>query len=251
MYNWGRTPVVHGRDKNMARPLRVFSESKTYHIILKGINSQKLFFDDSDYKFFLDSFYETCQNYDVKIYAYCLMSNHIHLLLHFNENNVPVFFKSFGAKYVPKYNYYHNRNGSLFNGRYYCKNVNDDEYLFSVLRYIHYNPVKAGIVHSPEEYMYSSYNEYIYERTRYTDISFIYSIIGKEEFNDLHKSDENPVNEFIVEYDINKNDEQFIYQNIQLMLKSMTVEEVINVLKGLKMSKAKISKYLNVDRRTL
>ena len=122
----------------MPRPIRLLSEANVYHIVLKGINSEQIFYDDNDYITFLKVLKKSCDDYDVQVLAYCLMNNHIHLLLKFSENNIPQVFKSIGASFVLRYNNKYMRTGSLFNGRYYSKAVNTDEYLLTVLKYIHF-----------------------------------------------------------------------------------------------------------------
>ncbi len=139
----------------MPRHKRLLSEANIYHIVLKGINSQQLFFDDSDYQCFLRLFNNCSKAYNAKIIAYCIMNNHIHLLIKFDSSDFSALFKSFGASFVPWYNQRYNRSGPLFNGRFYSKPVNDDAYLCAVVKYIHYNPVKAGICSSLSEYKWS------------------------------------------------------------------------------------------------
>ena len=76
----------------MPRPIRLLSEANVYHIVLKGINSEQIFYDDNDYITFLKVLKKSCDDYDVQVLAYCLMNNHIHLLLKFSENNIPQVF---------------------------------------------------------------------------------------------------------------------------------------------------------------
>lgn len=234
----------------MPRPIRIFSESKLYHIVLKSINSQRIFENDSDFKFFLETFSDLCQEYSVKIYAYCLMSNHIHLLLQFNDDNLPVLFKSFGAKYVPKYNYAHGRTGSLFKGRYYSKPINDDSYLLSVVRYIHYNPVKAGLCKTLQDYKWSSYSGYKKNNDKYADTSFLMDIIDLKQFDELHEKDD-IIEEFIIRNSINPMTYEELVSQAEKMIDTYSVNDVYNAMKRAGLSKTTISKVLNIDKRKL
>ena len=235
----------------MPRPIRKFSEEKLYHIVLKSINSQTIFENDGDYDYFLKRFSKSCKQYQVKICAYCLMSNHVHLLLKFNDNNLSVLFKSFGAEYVPKYNYFHNRTGSLFKGRYYSKPINDDLYLFSVVRYIHYNPIKAGICVNLEDYKWSSYAEYKKGVDNIVDSSFIWSIMNKNDFDKLHKKGEDEINQFIIDNSINPLSYEELCSQAEKLLESNSIDELMSIMKRAGISKSKASKVLKIDRRKI
>ncbi len=129
--------------------------------MLRGINKQTIFEDNEDRIKFLDTMgrFKTISKYD--IYGYCLMDNHIHLLLHETEEVLPNAIKRICSSYVYWYNWKYERCGHLFQERYKSEVVEDDAYLLTVLRYIHQNPVIAGLVKSTQEYKWSSYNDYI------------------------------------------------------------------------------------------
>ncbi len=235
----------------MPRNIRQRSEENIYHIVLKSINSQRIFNEDSDFEYFINSFYNSCKDYDVKIYAYCVMSNHIHLLLRFRDNNLANLFKAFGAKYVPKYNYHHQRTGPLFNGRYYSKPVNDDKYLLAALRYIHFNPVRAGVCKAPEEYRWSSYAEYMSCRSVFTDISYIMDIIDGKQFEELHNGNNNSIEDFIIDYRINPNSAGNLKNVGDRLTEQYSVEEIVEAMKAAGISKSVISQMLQIDRRSI
>ena len=235
----------------MPRHARVLSENKIYHIVLKGINANRIFFSDNDYKLFIKYFKEACIDYNVEIIAYCLMSNHIHFVLKFNNEHMPELFKSFGAKFVPKYNYTHSKTGPLFNGRYYSSPINDDDYLISVLRYIHYNPVKAGICKYPSEYNWSSYNDYINHSNSITDLSFVESILSDTEFEAIHIIDDCALDEFfIINSKVNGISREDIieYANNN---SGRSRDEVVEMLKKAGATKNMIAKSLNISRKKL
>lgn len=184
----------------MARLPRLLSSTGVYHIVLKGNNSLPIFIEDKDYQMFVETLDKACDNYNVDIIAYCLMNNHIHLLLKFNEENMPNLFKSIGASFVTKQNLKYNKTGRMLNNRYYSKPVNDDEYLLAAVRYIHNNPVKAGICAKPNEYIWSSYKEY-YSNSGICEKSLIESMLSKEQFKELHTNKDKYLLE---EYMLNK-----------------------------------------------
>jgi putative transposase len=144
----------------MPRSARKKSSTGIYHVIFRGINKQRIFEDEEDYFFFLEklSTYQVKSKYE--IYAYCLMSNHIHLLLKEGHEDLGISFRRIGSSYVSWYNWKYNRVGHLFQDRYKSEAVETDSYLLTVLRYIHQNPINAGIVKKIQEYPWSSYREY-------------------------------------------------------------------------------------------
>ena len=150
----------------MPRAARRKSESGIYHVILRGMNRQQIFYDEEDYAYFihlLDRF-QDISHYE--LYAYCLMGNHIHLLLKTGEEPLDRVFRRIGASFVYWYNLKYQRVGHLFQDRFRSEPVEDDQYFLTVLRYVFRNPVKAGLCTKPEEYPYSNIREYIGARQR-------------------------------------------------------------------------------------
>ena len=145
----------------MPRKARIKSSTRIYHVIMRGINRQRIFEDEEDYKKYLwelKRFQEIC---GYQLYAWCLMPNHIHILI--REGNEPLeqVFRRIGASFIYWYNMKYERIGHLFQDRYKSEPVEDSAYLLTVVRYIHQNPVKAGICKKPADYRYSSYSEYL------------------------------------------------------------------------------------------
>ena len=144
----------------MARQARQKSISGIYHIILRGINRQVIFEDCDDKLKFLEclSYYRKACDYTV--YGYCLMDNHVHLLIRESNEEIVSIMKRICVRYVAWYNRKYDRCGHLFQDRFKSEIVEDDAYLLVVLRYIHQNPLKVGLVHSLSDYRDSSYYEY-------------------------------------------------------------------------------------------
>lgn len=236
----------------IARTMRILSDANVYHIVLKGINSEQIFFDEDDCFSFMNVLKSSCANYDALLYAFCIMNNHVHLLIKFNQNNMPQMFKSFGASFVFRYNKKYNRSGSLFNGRYYSKAVNDDTYLLTVLKYIHFNPVSAKLCAKPDDWKWSSYSEYIYNNSIYVQTDFIYGIISREQFLELHTNEDNDIIDFLtIDNSIEKVSDSYLKNIIEKMNAFLSPLEIAMQLKRAKIPSYKISKLLKINRDSI
>lgn len=144
----------------MARTARQKSRTGIYHVMLRGINRQTIFEDNEDRIRFLDTikFYKKISKYE--IYAYCLMENHVHLLIKETDESIGQSLKRICSSFVYWYNLKHQRIGHLFQERFKSEIIEDDIYFLTVLRYIHQNPLKAGLVTDISQYRWSSYHEY-------------------------------------------------------------------------------------------
>jgi len=156
----------------MPRMGREKSETRVYHIILRGVNKQTIFEEREDGKKFLSTLAEYKKDSGYKIYAYCLMSNHIHLLIKEENEALEIIMRRIGARFVYWYNYKYERTGHLFQDRYKSEAVEDEAYLMNVVRYIHQNPLKAGIVDDIKDYKWSSYQDYMNNKGL-TDTDFV------------------------------------------------------------------------------
>ena len=156
--------------KAMLRDEKKTSKTGVYHIVFYG---RDLFREDNDSAKMLYVLEKCADITKVRIHAYCLMTNHVHLLAQAGKEpgaGTPAeFVKRVGIRYAKYFNYKYNRAGPLFGGRYKSEAVETDVYFLTVLRFIHRNPVKAGIVKTPAEYKNSSYGAYT------GDDSFVYT----------------------------------------------------------------------------
>lgn len=167
----------------MPRKPRKKSGTGIYHVIVRGIGRQDIFHEESDFHRFLKTMNKVSRASEVSVLGYCLMTNHIHLLLREVNGNVSVFMKRLGVSYVYWYNCKYERNGHLFQDRFKSECVEDDAYLMTVIRYIHQNPVKASITSNPEDYQWSSCAAYYKaDRNNATipDSGLILSIFNKD-----------------------------------------------------------------------
>ena len=145
----------------MARLARQISESGLYHIVFRGVNKQSIFEEEADYIRLKVILSELKAEMKFEIYVYCFMSNHVHILLkEQNMGDISLFMKRLLTRYARWYNIKYKRSGALIANRYKSQPVDVDEYFLSVVRYIHQNPIKAGMVEHIGDYRWSSYNEY-------------------------------------------------------------------------------------------
>ncbi|WP_202906790.1 transposase [Abyssisolibacter fermentans] len=164
----------------MPRKARIKSSTGIYHIMLRGINRKNIFKDDEDRAFFLKTIKVCKEISEFDIYGYCLMGNHVHLLIKENKEKIDHIFKRVGARYVYWYNRKYERIGHLFQDRFKSEPVENDTYLMVVIRYIMQNPIKVGLCSKLEEYKWSSYNDYI-QGNGITDTKYIFQILSPKE----------------------------------------------------------------------
>jgi len=145
----------------MPRQAREKSESEIYHLMLRGINKQNIFEDEEDKKRFLETLEYYRRKSGYLLYGYCLMNNHIHLLIKEKNESISELIKRISSSYVYWYNQKYERCGHLFQERFKSEAVETEEYFLIVLRYIHQNPLKAGITKNINKYLWSSYQGYI------------------------------------------------------------------------------------------
>ncbi len=145
----------------MARPLRIEFPGALYHVISRGTQGNRIFADRRDRQRFIKYLKENLPRYEVVVYAYSLMHNHYHLLLETKNANLAEFMHTLNSSFVIYYNTRHDRHGPLFQGRYRALVVDREPYLLELSRYIHLNPVRAGVAEKPEEYEWSSYGVYL------------------------------------------------------------------------------------------
>ena len=170
---------------NMPRAAREKSHSGIYHVMLRGINKQNIFEESEDYGKFL-KLLEQCMNADgIELYGYCLMTNHVHLLLKESGISLEIAMKRIASKYAVWFNTKYQRVGHLFQDRFKSEPVEDPPYFLTVLRYIHFNPVEGKLVKAPSEYLYSSYNCY-FGNDVFVDTEKAFSYMPSELMAEFH-----------------------------------------------------------------
>ena len=164
----------------MPRLAREISGSGIYHIMMRGINRQAIFIDEEDCKKFIKTLEQYKEKCGYEIYAYCLMGNHLHLLLKVGGEPLDQIMRRICGSFVYWYNLKYNRTGYLFQDRFKSETVENDAYFLTVLRYIHQNPVKAGISDKVEDYKWSSYCEYT-NKPKLVDIFFALNMFNSNQ----------------------------------------------------------------------
>ena len=142
----------------MPRKPRFFLPDVPAHIVQRGHNREAVFFEDEDYRAYLSWLKDASIKYNCRIHAYCLMTNHIHLLATPDRSDgITLMMQYVGRYYVPYINHKYGKSGSLWEGRYKASLVDAENYLLLCMRYIELNPVAAGMVSTASHYPWSSY----------------------------------------------------------------------------------------------
>lgn len=165
----------------MPRVARKRSVTGIYHVMVRAIGGQHLFLDDRDRLRYLDCLLRLTDERQVKVYGYCLMDNHVHLLVAEGNEFLGETMKRLGTSYVQWFNIKYGRNGHLFQDRFLSEPVEDDAYFLTVLRYIHQNPVKASLAKACLDYPWSSYRHYVgrpHISSRLVDSSLATELMG-------------------------------------------------------------------------
>lgn len=145
----------------MPRQPRDISNTGIYHIMVRGLNKMNLFNDKQDKQKFLETLSRFSKFNEFSLYAYCLMDNHVHLLVKEEVEPISISMKRICVSYSYYFNKKYNRVGHVFQDRFRSERIENDGYLLQCIRYIHNNPIKADIVTKPENYYFSSYRIYI------------------------------------------------------------------------------------------
>lgn len=143
----------------MPRVGRVVLPDYPHHVVQRGHNRQVVFAQEEDFRNYLENLHELKVLYGIQVFAYCLMTNHVHLLLQPGEAiaDMGFFMKALAARTTRHFNRLEGRSGTLWESRYKSSPVQTDQYLLACCRYIELNPVRARIVDHPDGYRWSSY----------------------------------------------------------------------------------------------
>ncbi len=251
----------------MPRHFRLISNTNIYHIMLRGINKERIFYDDIDRNKFLKTLKNTKENYEYIIYAYCLMGNHVHLLVEIPNKKISNIIQSIGITYALYFNKKYDRVGHLFQNRYNSKCVENEIYFLNVIRYIHRNPENANIC-STEEYKWSSFKDYLYY-SNLVSTENVLNLFDKDLFISRKKFKEFNLTKIYnyndeLEYEfINRFNDDEAIKIIKNELNISDLKEITNYnikirnqyIKSIKklngISKSQISRILNLDRKII
>jgi len=199
----------------MARPLRVEYPGAYYHVINRGNAGENIFHTIRDREKFLEYLETAVERFSIVIHTYCLMTSHYHLLIETTQANLSLAMQWLNVSYAAYYNKKRQRSGHLFQGRFKSVLVEADEYLKPLSRYIHLNPVRAGMVNSPDEFLWSSYPAFTgkIKTPGWLETGWLLAIFGRKkreatdnykayvegiEINSLKNPEENIVGGFIL-----------------------------------------------------
>jgi REP element-mobilizing transposase RayT/DNA-binding transcriptional regulator YiaG len=154
----------------MPRQSRKLSENKTYHIMIRGNEKRLIFLDEEDKSRFIDILSKKNIDRKYSIYAYCLMDNHVHLLINEGQEELSGIMKRINVSYVYYFNKKYNRVGHLFQDRFKSEIIANNEHLLIAIRYIHNNPVKEGMCRKASQYRWSSFACFVNDKWPQKDI---------------------------------------------------------------------------------
>ena len=164
----------------MPRTARLLLSNTPHHIVQRGHNRASIFADVSDYQYYLDTLREWKHALAVKVYAYCLMTNHVHLIIEpgADVQTVGSLMRRLAGRQTRYVNALERRTGTLWEGRYKASPIQSDRYLLACSRYVELNPVRAGMVASPKDYRWSSYGQKVGIVDRWLDEDPCYVALG-------------------------------------------------------------------------
>lgn len=210
----------------LARQARQKSRSGIYHIMWRGANKQEIFHDEEDCKVILDSFLKYKAKLEVRVYAWCLMNNHVHLLV--KEGNEPISdtMKRIGVSYVGYYNSKYNTTGHLFQDRFRSEVVETARSFKSVIRYIHQNPLKAGLIKHVKEWKWSSCLGY------YDEDVYPHYLLDRDSVLNLFCEDKIKALEMFIEFNEKANEDVYLDEHVKRRLTDDEAREMIKEVLG-------------------
>ncbi len=166
----------------MSRPLRIQYPDAWYHVMNRGRRGESVFLDEQDYSVFIELLKEVVDMYKVRVAAYCLIPNHYHLLIQTPGGDLARCMRHLNGIYTQRFNRAHHCDGQLFRGRYKSILLDADRYLLELVRYIHRNPLEAGLVKELNKYAWSSHKGYLSNAKKWNWLhkSFILSLFAKD-----------------------------------------------------------------------
>ena len=165
----------------MARRPRIEFEGGFYHVITRGNQRQKIFHEEKDFLKYLEFLGDYKDRYGFWVYAYVLMGSHVHLLIETGRVPLSKILQGINQRFTMYFNRRYGTVGHLFQGRYKAILCDRDAYLLSLVKYLHYNPVRGGVVRGPEAYRWSSHREYIgVNKNGFADTGLVLGMFSKD-----------------------------------------------------------------------
>lgn len=217
----------------MARQARVISKTGYYHIIMRGNNKTLIFEHDSDKAYFMKCLNRVVQEESLHLLAWCLMDNHVHLLVKVEPEDLATVFKRINVKYAMWYHLQHSTVGHVFQDRFISEPIESDAYLLMVTRYVHNNPVKAKMVKKANRYSWSSYNNYM-SGDLSESMVFVMGMFQKSKtvFEAFHLKEDQ--NEYL---EIKEDQERYRMEKAQIIIDSFCIINSVIDIKDLRNNK--------------
>lgn len=236
----------------MPRIKRKNLDSNIFHIMSQGIDKEYIFEKSQDKRKYVKLLNENYHKYNIEIIAYCIMGNHVHLLIKSDKiENMSNFMHQINMKYALYYNKNRNRVGYVFRSRFKSEEINTEKYLINCIHYIHKNPIKAHICNKESEYLYSSYN-YKIKENEMIDKKW------KEKYYNIKEVSQNILfiaTEEEIEEDIKETIEQFLYSNNakieEVKDNEQQLAKILRILIDRKISMRKMEKIFNIDKKKI
>jgi putative transposase len=220
----------------MPREARKKSNSGVYHIMLRGINKQTIFEEDDDRRRFIGTLKRYQETSNFILHGYCLMDNHIHLLLQETEESISEVLKRISSSYVYWYNLKYERSGHLFQERFKSENVESTASFLKVLRYIHQNPIKAGLAGNVFDCKWTSINEYVGK----------VNLIDNNKVLHLFSPDQKIALELFIQYMGESNQDECLDDDVKVRI---TDHEVLATLKNLGVTNIALLQQMEKEKR--
>lgn len=222
----------------MPRVAREKSANSIYHICVRGNNKQDIFLDEEDREEYLKRVRHYKERYKMQLYAYCLMTNHVHLLVYDNNQDISRFMQGLSLSYVQYFNKKYGRTGHLFQDRFTSVRMKNDMQLIYVSKYIHLNPVRANMVSKARVYKWSSYSAYEVGRdtNHIVDCAFLLGYFGShlKEARFLYKKYiNNNINEEMEEEVATTQEEGILINTRRIGLAVVPQQKIYSVLKAI------------------
>jgi len=163
----------------MARKPRIYYPGALYHVMARGNGKQQIFLDDEDYLAYQAFVVDALIHAGHRLHAYCWMSNHVHLLLQAGEQPISGMMQVVTQRYTQRFNRKYQQVGHLFQGRFKAQLVDGERYLLPLVRYIHTNPLRSGIVTQLEDYPWSSHLAYLQRAPRWLCVDWVLQQLGR------------------------------------------------------------------------
>lgn len=234
---------------------RRVSSTGVYHVTARGINKELIFNQIRERNYFMKILKKYIKQYDVKICAYCIMSNHIHLIIHSEIETLSLFMARVLAEYASYYNYKHERNGHVFQNRFGSECIETSQYFWNCVRYIHMNPVNAKMVIDACAYKFSSLREFQQRQPEIIHESTIKSwkdrFVNFNSFLEFHKgTDTYTFMDIAAELEMQRRNIAVII--LKAMVESENVEKMVEILEDIALRKKymqNLKNFLNISQK--